>query len=189
METEARVNMALDDVVKSSRAEAAKAKKLAAAQKAAAKVPAKKGKGKDASDAKGAKKPGSAASKTKLGKKVKAEAVPSKMEVDHQKKVAGAVATARKKRGAKIDERRGLNTTGKASTQDIKAAVKKAQAKVINRAVSIITQKGKGKNKGKGKVAPSTFKISFNPKQLAKSIPVPMMKQIQGVLSKQPKGK
>jgi hypothetical protein len=140
---EQKMNMSLDDLIKMKKTEK-KGKKVNA-------------KPSPATNARKAKKPTN--TNNAAGKKVNK---PNNSAA----KVAASVGASKAKRAATIANRRGLNTTGKASKEDIKKEVKKE------------TKKAATANTG-------GLKISFKPSELGKTTEKEVAQQIKAVLSRQ----
>ncbi|CAE7630357.1 unnamed protein product, partial [Symbiodinium microadriaticum] len=135
-------------------------------------------------------------------KKPAAKAAANKLAGKKDAQQAGKNATksigqAKAKRAAAADKRRGLNETGKVSTQQLKTAVAKQQkgAKVQTNSKNVKTAVVKAKaksnaaksNAGGGALSLGTgLKISFKPSELNKTTEKHVASQIIGVLSKDP---
>mmetsp|Transcript_8504 Transcript_8504/g.14419 ORF Transcript_8504/g.14419 Transcript_8504/m.14419 type:complete len:182 (-) Transcript_8504:183-728(-) len=105
-----------------------------------------------------------------------------------EQKNAKNVGQSKAKRAAAIDQKRGLNASGKASTQQIKAAGKKQVAKVQAKKPAVKTAALKAQ-KSSGTTKKSGLRISFKPADLGKTTDKTMAAQIRGVLSKDPSSK
>jgi len=106
------------------------------------------------------------------------------------KNMAKVIGTSKAKRNASINQRRGLNTTGKASKADIQKAVmnQKTQLSQNRRRSNGALPISKGISNGatKGRPNPATgLKISFDPTQLGQTTEKTVSQQIKAVLMKQ----
>jgi len=101
-----------------------------------------------------------------------------KVDVEETKetKVAKKVGEGKAKRGATIEQKRGLNASGKASREQIKKAVAKETIAVARQKMMM--------KKSDGTVSGS-LKISFIPSDIGKGVKKGVLDQIKGALSKQ----
>ena len=89
-------------------------------------------------------------------------------------KIAKTVAQGKAKRAAAVNQKRGLNESGKATTKDIKNAEKKQPTKPVAK---------------KNQPQAGGLRISFKPGDLGRTTDKTMAAQIRGVLSKDPSSK
>lgn len=101
------------------------------------------------------------------------------------KNVVQAIGQTKAKRAANVNQRRGLNTTGRPSRSDINNAV--------NQQTNQYRKRGGGAVRGRGggfarPIPAAGLKISFNPNLLAKTTDRTVSSQIKAALSKQGSG-
>lgn len=100
------------------------------------------------------------------------------MDVDNSaKKAVESIGKNKANRQAQMAQKRGLQTSGKATNSQVKKQTLKVRGGAANAAKS--TPKGTNK---------PSLKISFNPTQLSQTTAAEVQRQIMGVLSKAPKG-
>jgi len=212
---EEKINMSLDDLMKTKK-NLNKKKPAATADTAVSRTKPQASKNSNAGSSptnpktknvlKNKKKPvvfGLGSKNIKIGKNLK-NASTHKEEIQQQNKMKAAkvsesVGTAKANRNAAINQKRGLNNTGKATKSEVKSAVKNVVAKSLPKAKAPAVKSGVFNNNTKQqvrnpvltttatKVVPSTasLKISFNPKQLRETTDADVARQIKGVLSKE----
>mmetsp|Transcript_3554 Transcript_3554/g.9128 ORF Transcript_3554/g.9128 Transcript_3554/m.9128 type:complete len:210 (-) Transcript_3554:119-748(-) len=159
MSADQKISMSLEDLIK-ARKEAQPKKKGAAKKKSTAAKPAP-----------------TARNRRRKGTDDKPKGLGAK--------ATKAVATSSAKRAAKVAQRRGLNTTGKATKTQVKTAITKAQEKALK--TTGMGRRGKGGRTGvriPTSVAAS-MKISFKPTELKMTTDKSVSKQITAVLAKQ----